>query len=961
MSTDRILTNRCRWGLFLAFLFVFLVLQTSALASSSGTCGVDGDDVTWTLNNSGVLKISGTGAMKNYMSSSSVAPWGKEIKSVTISEGVTSIGNYAFYECANLTSITIPSSVITIGNQAFYKCTSLTSVVMSDGVQSIGNFAFGSCKSLRALKLPASLTTLNNGCFSGCSSLTSINLPHQLTAIPQNLFMSDASLTYLVVPESVTSIGKWAFYGCSNLHVQIPDTTTDIGEKILQSATNAVIYCNEFSIIESYARENSYSVILVDSTSNPPELTAVFVSDVDELEAGKTTRWSFSVFPEGGSYPSADDFTFSSSDTSIATIGSNGLIRGKKQGSVTFYARYGDLEYSLPMRIIRKCTSFSLTVDEIGAVMGDRVQLKAITEPAGADIMWQVVMCHPDGTEMSSGITINAKTGLLQLAPNSIPVGFNLKITDGYTGRSVTVPLTVMDPPYSFAFEKPEYVVLINESIQTNCQIKQYQWSTEVYNNRFVEFSSSDPTIASIGPYSGLVTAHSYGRVTITATMGTREVTTSVLVLRPVTSIGFASDPLYVEAKWYRDPKCYTIPSDADSRFTWATGNSLIATVENGIVYGHALGQTQVTVTDEYTGISSSLNVIVRYPVDTVQLSAESLNMLLGESETISAHAFARGTEYTDQVFTFDTSNDSVASVDSSGCIHATGAGEANISVKSENGTEAVCSITVPTILSSNEPINMDLNTSSYIGVRDEYSALSLLWGSNDPSIVSISPSGKITAKAVGSSAITVSIEGNDYQETLVINITDPFEGTEPVEVEIPVQSITISGVPTSIQKGQTITLSATVAPEDATINLVSWRSLDESIVIIDDSGIVTAVAPGLAKVVAIANDGTMVHSNCEFVVRGNSSITLPSATRQVETEAFAYTVADEYYIPSGMKSIGPRAFANLGHTALVHIPQSVTSIADNAFAGSRITICCIEGSFAESWADQHGIDHITE
>ena len=335
--------------------------------------------------------------------------------------------------------------------------------------------------------------------------------------------------------------------------------------------------------------------------------------------------------------------------------------------------------------------------------------------------------------------------------------------------------------------------------------------------------------------------------------------------------------------------------------------------------------------------------------------------MLIGESSTITAHAFARGMEYTDQAFTYEAINDSVVSVDNSGNINAIGAGETSIVVKSENGTEAVCSIIVPTILLPNDPIDIDLGISNYVEPRDEYSEMSLLWSSADPSIVSVSPSGKITANTVGSTTISVSIENNEYQETLVINVIDPFESTEPVDVEVPVQEIDIIDIPETVQKGQTVALSATVTPKDATINLVTWRSLDESIVTVDDNGLVTAIAPGLAKIIAISSDGTMVHSFCEFVVRGTSSIMLPSGARQVGAEAFAGTSADEYSIPFGMQTIEPRAFASLGHTALIHIPQSVTSIADTAFAGSRITICCTSGSFAETWAEQHGIDHIIE
>ena len=100
---------------------------TEAATVVSGTCG---ENLTWTLTDDGVLTISGTGAMTDYTSTSN-APWYSkrtDIKSAVIESGVTSIGNYAFYNCSSLTSITIPDGVTSIGGGAFEGCSSLTNV-----------------------------------------------------------------------------------------------------------------------------------------------------------------------------------------------------------------------------------------------------------------------------------------------------------------------------------------------------------------------------------------------------------------------------------------------------------------------------------------------------------------------------------------------------------------------------------------------------------------------------------------------------------------------------------------------------------------------------------------------------------------------------------------------------------------------------------------------------------------
>ena len=156
------------------FTFFFaLVASVSAIYAQSGTCG---DNLTWTLSN-GTLTISGTGAMEDYYYGSSSAPWydyHSSIRSVIISDGVTSIGSSAFYGCSSLTSVTIPNSVTSIGGSAFAYCSSLTSVTIPNGVTSIWSYAFSDCTSLTSVTIPNSVRLIIARAFYKCSSLLSI-------------------------------------------------------------------------------------------------------------------------------------------------------------------------------------------------------------------------------------------------------------------------------------------------------------------------------------------------------------------------------------------------------------------------------------------------------------------------------------------------------------------------------------------------------------------------------------------------------------------------------------------------------------------------------------------------------------------------------------------------------------------------------------------------------------------
>ena len=161
---------------FLLTLAVLMVSITATFAKVlTGDCGTN---VTYNLDTeTGVLKIEGTGAMSDYSTISpngiyvNTAPWRgnyQTIKSVNISQGVTSIGRWAFDGCSSLTSITIPKSVTSIGSDAFYGCSSLTSITIPEGVTSIGNSAFFDCSSLTSITIPASVTSIEDNAFWGC-------------------------------------------------------------------------------------------------------------------------------------------------------------------------------------------------------------------------------------------------------------------------------------------------------------------------------------------------------------------------------------------------------------------------------------------------------------------------------------------------------------------------------------------------------------------------------------------------------------------------------------------------------------------------------------------------------------------------------------------------------------------------------------------------------------------------
>ena len=210
--------------------------ETGADETSAATwTKTESDGLTWTLDYDGKLTISGTGAMKDYDYNNNQSPvyMNSSVKKVVIEDGVTSIGNWAFYKCTSLTTITIPDSVTSIGEAAFRGCSSLTSITIPDSVTSIGDAAFSHCSNLKSITIPDSITSIGKYAFCNCSSLTSITIPNSVTSIGESALAGCVNLTSITIPKSVTSIGSGVFDGCNNLTVYLESgstlTSNDLG------------------------------------------------------------------------------------------------------------------------------------------------------------------------------------------------------------------------------------------------------------------------------------------------------------------------------------------------------------------------------------------------------------------------------------------------------------------------------------------------------------------------------------------------------------------------------------------------------------------------------------------------------------------------------------------------------------------------------------------------------------
>lgn len=262
-----------------AAVLLLLTALTAFAAPASGECG---ENLRWALDDNGVLTVSGSGDMTDYAvdgtDASPFAALGFEIKSVEIGDGVTSVGNNAFYQCYGVKRISLPEGLTRIGDGAFYYCREVTELALPETVTEIGLRAFRSCLALENITLPEGVVRVGDKAFDdtawyksqpdgpvylnhvllnykgemhrkaeieieagtrviadsalwACGRMISLTLPEGLLHIGNEAFYECDGFSELTLPEGLLTIGERSFYCCNGVKtVSLPHSLTTIGK-----------------------------------------------------------------------------------------------------------------------------------------------------------------------------------------------------------------------------------------------------------------------------------------------------------------------------------------------------------------------------------------------------------------------------------------------------------------------------------------------------------------------------------------------------------------------------------------------------------------------------------------------------------------------------------------------------------------------------------------------------------
>ena len=314
------------------------------------------------------------------------------LTSITIPDGVTSIGENAFNACSSLTSITIPSNVTNIGYGAFNYCSRLTSITIPDGVTSIEEFVFFGCKRLTTITIPSSVTNIGDCGFKLCEALSdvyysgtkdnwnSINIGSDNECLKSaTIHCSDGDIISTVLPTGIslnkTSVSL-AVGASETLSASL--TPSNVTDKTVTwtSSDESVVTVDNGKITAVKAGTATITVETGNGKKATCEVTVIGLSNIDTTfyKGNTTTLKTFGL---------TGKITWKSSKKSVATVSSKGKVTAKKSGTAYIYVYINGKKSQYKCRVTVKNPTLKVNATKAKVKKGETYQIVATPTPEG--------------------------------------------------------------------------------------------------------------------------------------------------------------------------------------------------------------------------------------------------------------------------------------------------------------------------------------------------------------------------------------------------------------------------------------------------------------------------------------------------------------------------------------------------------------------------------------------------
>lgn len=807
------------------FTFTPTILPTNATDKS----------LVWTTSNSKVLAVSQKGLIKGKAEGKAIITATTEngLKyscTVTVRQSAESVAlnydaaNVYAGEILNLTATVLPGNT-------YNKSVKWTS--SNDAVAKVSST--GVVTGVKAGKATITVTTVD-GSFTAKCDVTVLQHVTSITFEESALSMrkgDEKDLVVKIYPANATD--KTYTFKSSDPEV------------VFVSATGHII-----------AKMGGEAVITVTSTENNKKATCritviepVTAVALDKEEStifvGDKLTLSVVVSPTDANNKSV---MWTSSDPSVATISSTGVVTALKSGKTTITVKTNDGGFtdSCEITCLQKPLSVKIDSSVLTVNTGEQATLVATVLPEDSfnkEITW-----HSSNENVA---TVDEKGVVTAINPGQTVI--TVKTVEGE--KEASCKLTVHQPVQKIELDRTEITINKNFTQQLNAVIYPSNAS-----NQNVTWSSSDITVATV--VNGLVKAESKGTAYITVKAEDTGMTAicKVTVRQQPEEITFSKNEFTVCTGEKEALEWTVLPENSnDKSVSFESENEELFTVdENGVITGIKAGTAAVIVKANDGTAQGSVNVRVIQKAEEVIVSEEIPVLWVGESFTLSAQVLPDDT--TDKSVVWTSDDEDVAVVDENGVITAIGAGVCEITAESVYGT-AADTVTVEVrqqvtgieISRTEKAMNLDdtFTLTAKVLPENAYDK-SVTWVSSDNETVSVDENGLLTAKKTGTATITA------------ISSDESIKAECAVRVIRLIDSITINEAPVVMEKGDTKQLTVLILPENATEKQLTWSSDNEEVVSVDENGLITGVAGGKAKItVTTTTDG--VYAECEVTV----------------------------------------------------------------------------------------------
>lgn len=639
-----------------------------------------------------------------------------------------------------------------------------------------------------------------------------------------------------------------------------PEDASDLGVVWESADTKVVSVASDGTVtaigpgtttVTATTNDGSFTSNCVVSVKSPAQHVSLDKTSLKLLE-GESGKLTATVYPLNSTQKT---LTWVSDHPDVASVDNEGNVTARKAGAATVTVKVAEKVTAVcKVTVISRVTGISMSETTVELKPGEKHQLEATVLPqnaSNAEVTW-----YSD----KESVAKVSQSGLVS-AVSTGEATIHVVTSDG--GKMATCLVKVGTPVKGITLSISSKTLYVGDpSLDISATL-----TPANATDKSLEWSSSDPEVASIAPGAALhavIKPLKPGKTTITATTKDGGFTASceVTVKRHVSGVSLNKASLTLYVGETESLAATVAPEDAsDKTVAWSSDNSAVASVSNGKVTANKPGTAVIKVVTNDLSKEAACTVTVKRHAESVELSQKEIKLYLGENRSLTATVLP--SDASDKNVTWSSSNPNVATVSTAGNVVSKSVGTTVITVKTaDGGHQASCHVTVlePVVYATSltitpQALNMNIGESASLTLQMLPSNANekLVWESDNESVARV-VNGDITAVGVGVAKIMVKGK-NVTSNEVTVTVIDKFAVT----------GVKLNESEKSLQVGDSFTLTATVLPEDARDKTVTWSSDKESVATVKD-GVVTAVSPGTAIIKVTAGAGAF-SATCSVTV----------------------------------------------------------------------------------------------